>query len=51
MVVNLIVFASSFIPTVHEWVSSHPIETLTIVSGINVLLRAITKDKVTLFPD
>jgi hypothetical protein len=46
--VNLVMAVAAFIPGVGEWVSQNAEAAGAIVAGINVVLRLVTKEKVSL---
>jgi len=46
--INFILAATAFIPSVHEFLSSHPELIVFGFSGINMILRLVTKDKIQL---
>lgn len=48
MAVNAVVLVASFIPSVREWVTAHPDTTMQLLAGAGVLLRWISKGKVSL---
>jgi hypothetical protein len=49
MLVNGLIVAASFVPSVRDWMQAHPDTTMQIVAGANIALRWITKGRVTLF--
>ena len=49
-IVNAIVLAGSFIPSVGEFVQQNPTAILTLVGALNIVLRLVTKEKVVLLP-
>jgi hypothetical protein len=40
-----------FLPGVGEWITAHPMEILYIVTGLNFLLRFVSKGKIQLSDD
>jgi hypothetical protein len=46
--VNLVMAVAAFIPGVGEWVAGNTEAAGAIVAGINVVLRLVTKEKVSL---
>ena len=47
--VNAVIIAASLIPGVGDWVQSHPAETLTLLGAVNIILRLVTKEKLSLW--
>lgn len=45
---NLIVALAAFVPAVSEWVKAHPEMVMQGLVAVNVLLRFLTKDKLSL---
>lgn len=37
-----------FIPSVGEWVNAHPLEVTSLFSILNIVLRVISKDKISI---
>ena len=49
LIVNAVIALASFYPPVGEWVTSNPETSLQILAGLNLILRLITKGRITLF--
>lgn len=49
MAVNAVVLVASFVPSVRDWVQSHPDVTMQLLAAAGVLLRLVTKGKLDLF--
>ena len=49
ILLNFICAASAlFIPSVGEWVNAHPLEVTSLFSILNIVLRVISKDKISI---
>lgn len=49
IIVNFIVAAAAlFYPPAHEWVQAHPMEISSLFAIVNVVLRLVTKDKISI---
>jgi hypothetical protein len=49
LIVNAIIALAALYPPASEWVSHHAVLTLQIISYANIILRFLTKGRVTLF--
>ena len=49
VIVNLLVAASGLIPQVREYVAESPETVVTLIAAANIILRTVTKGKVSLF--
>jgi hypothetical protein len=47
--VQVITFASAFVPPVQQWLASNPEQFLAVLASVNVIVRFATKGKLTLF--
>ena len=47
--VQVVTFASAFVPAVQQWLASNPEQFLGALAAVNVLVRFATKGKITLF--
>lgn len=49
ILVNFICASSAlFFPSVGEWISAHPLEMTSLFSILNIVLRVISKDKISI---
>ncbi|MEM1083240.1 MAG: hypothetical protein AAGI48_03895 [Verrucomicrobiota bacterium] len=48
--VNAVMLVASFLPPVQTWLAENPVGLMAVFTAVNVLVRFVTKDKVTLFP-
>lgn len=49
ILMNFVVAAGAlFYPPVAEWVSAHPIEISSLFAVMNIVLRVVTKDKISI---
>ncbi len=49
--VQVVTFASAFVPVVQEWLATNPEQFLGALSAVNVIVRFTTKGKVSVFTD
>jgi hypothetical protein len=49
LIVNGVIALAALYPPAAEWVSHHAVLTLSIITYANIVLRLITKDRLTLF--
>lgn len=48
---QIIVFASSFLPVVQEWLTTNPVPVISALAALGVLVRFVTHGRVRIFPD
>lgn len=48
---QIIVFASSFLPVVQEWLATNPVPVISALAALGVLVRFVTHGKVRIFSD
>ena len=44
--IQILTLLSAFFPLVQEWISTNPVQVVSVFTSINVLVRFITKDKI-----
>jgi hypothetical protein len=51
MWINFAMAIASLFPPVKEWVESNPDNSIVLLASVNMILRYITQQKVSLFPE
>ena len=49
--VQVVTFAAAFVPAVQEWLTANPEQFIGALAAVNVIVRFVTKGKVSLFPE
>ena len=47
---NIFAILAAFLPPVREWLASNPVEPIAALAALNMLVRFVTRDKVSIFP-
>lgn len=48
LILNLVMAVAAFIPGVGTYIAAHPDIAMSVLAGVNFILRLVTKDKISL---
>ena len=46
---NLVAMVAAFVPALHEWLTANPVEFVSALAALNILVRFVTSGKISLF--